>query len=290
MLRTRVLSRALFTATALALTAATAAPALATTVTSEVRAADESTQAERVAALTALGLFADPESLALPEKDFEFRLWVLSGPQLPETRSAAYNAYYYGTDGDRTAFIRVGVHEKLAVDVQNGSVELQARDARKRAAELIKFVPRLIDVVVDDSEFTFRFWQHATGIDNAEVKAAAAEAHRAGPEACTEFLRAGVYAAHERDIQAAIERAKAEAEARRWREIKVRAGAVVGIPADSTVYNLDDEALVQEIFMRAREGTHVWSAAYRAVLSRDPVVYRQFIETGIHEANARDHA
>lgn len=289
-----VLSRALFTATAVVLTVGVVAPTVAVAAPAAVASqnADTSTPDERVRALAVLGVTATPGNLVLPERSFVFLLWQTASEDSShsEVRDAAY-AVYEGTEADWTQFIRAGIYQAHERDLENARIARELREVKQRAAAVIGAVATPVMLATDEKNFTFNIWQLATGIDNAEVKAAALAAYRGTAADQAAFLRVGIFEAHQRDLQAGIDRAEEEAkkaaEAKRQYEIRSKAAAVIGVPVDNIIM-LTDENFVFYIWQHSREGSEVQFQAYLTLLARTPEAYRAYLETGIHTAAAID--
>jgi energy-converting hydrogenase Eha subunit H len=290
-----VLRRALLTVTAVVLTVGVVAPAvaIAAPATAASQSADTSTPDERVRALAVLGVTATPGNLVLPERSFVFLLWqtTVDHDEFGEIYDAALVAYD-GTESDWTQFIRTGIYQAHERDLENARIARELREVKQRAAAVIGVVATPGMLVTDEKNFIFSLWQLATGIENAEVKTAALAAFQGTAADQASFLRAGIFEAHQRDVQAGIDRAAEEAkkaaEAKRHYEIRTKAAAVIGVGPTDAVIVLSDENFVLFIAQHASAGSEVEYQAWRALRAGTADAYRVFIETGIHEAAAID--
>ncbi|WP_410579043.1 hypothetical protein [Amycolatopsis sp. lyj-108] len=229
---------------------------------------------ERQPAAALLGFELTTILLAQDDKNFVFALWERAA-RGSFVRSAA-GTVYSGTPAEQKEFIVRGIFVEHQRDVdaakeaaEKEAAEKKLRDARVKAAAVVGMDPALAaqltdeyfvqqivtgDLVPQDSEVWYRAYLSRT------------------PEQWRAFIDTGIFEAAAKD--------KVDA-------IKVRAAAVVGIEAGYARY-LQEGPLVREIWNRAKSGSQVQAAAYRALQSESPAQWRVFLETDIFVAAAAD--
>jgi hypothetical protein len=225
---------------------------------------------ERQPAATLLGFELTSILLARDDKDFVFALWERAARG--SFVKAAAGAVYSGTPAEQKEFILRGIfveHQRDLEAAEKEAAEKKLRDARVKAAAVVGMDPALA-AQLTDKDFVEAIWFHGLVPRDSEVYYQAYASRT--PEQWRAFIDTGIFAAAAKD---------------KVDDIKVRAAAVVGIDAGYARY-LQEGPLVREIWTRAKPGTQVQAAAYRALQSESPAQWRTFLETGIFIAAAAD--
>ncbi|WP_414944315.1 hypothetical protein [Amycolatopsis sp. cmx-11-32] len=231
-------------------------------------------RAERQPAATLLGFELTSILLAQDDKNFVFALWERAA-RGTFVRSAAGTAFG-GTPAEQKDFIvrAIFVEHQRDLDAAQEAAEKEAaekklRDVRVKAATVVGMDPALAAQLTDEY-FVEHIWTRDLAPRDSEVWNRAYRSRT--PEQWRAFIDTGIFEAAAKD--------KVDA-------IKVRAAAVVGIDAGYARY-LQEGPLVREIWNRARAGSQVQAAAYRALQSESPAQWRIFLETDIFTAAAAD--
>ncbi|MFE6611105.1 hypothetical protein [Amycolatopsis sp. NPDC057786] len=231
-------------------------------------------RAERQPAATLLGFELTSLLLANDDKNFVFALWERAAKGSFVKSSAG--RVFSGTPAEQKEFIVRGIfieHQRDA-DAAKEAAEKEAaekklRDARVKAAAVVGMDPALAAQLTDEY-FVQQIWTRDLAPRDSEVWYRAY--HSRTPEQWRTFIDTGIFEAAAKD--------KVDG-------IKVRAAAVVGIEAGYARY-LQEGPLVREIWNRARSGSQVQAAAYRALQSESPAQWRVFLEKDIFVADAAD--
>ncbi|WP_235190995.1 ALF repeat-containing protein [Amycolatopsis rifamycinica] len=231
---------------------------------------------ERRPAATLLGFELTSIMLAKDDKNFVFALWErAAGGSF--VKSAA-GAVYSGTPAEQKEFILHGIFVQHQRDLdaaeeaaKKEAAEKKLRDARVKAAAVVGMDPALA-AQLTDKDFVEAIWFHELAPRDSEVYYQAYLSRT--PEQWRAFIDTGIFDAAAKD---------------KVDDIKVRAAAVVGIDAGYARY-LQEGPLIREIWTRAKPGTEVQAAAYRALQSESPAQWRTFLETGIFTAAAADNS
>ena len=231
-------------------------------------------RAERQPAAALLGFELISILLAQDDKNFVFELWERAA-QGSFVRAAA-GKVFSGTPAEQKEFIVRGIFVEHQRDVdaakeaaEKEAAEKKLRDARVKAAAVVGMDPALAAQLTDEY-FVEQIWFHDLAPRDSEVWYRAF--HSRTPEQWRAFIDTGIFEAAAKD---------------KVDTIKVRAAAVVGIEAGYARY-LQEGPLVREIWSRARSGSQVQAAAYRALRSESPAQWRVFLETEIFVAAAAD--
>ncbi|MEU3622662.1 hypothetical protein BS329_24785 [Amycolatopsis coloradensis] len=231
-------------------------------------------RAERQPAATLLGFELTTSLLAQDDKNFVFALWERAAKG-SFVRSAA-GTVYSGTPAEHKEFILRGIFVEHQRDLdaakeaaEKEAAEKKLRDARVKAAAVVGMDPALAAQLTDEY-FVQHIWTRDLVPEDSEVWYQACYSRT--PEQWRAFIDSGIFEAAAKD--------KVDA-------IKVRAAAVVGIDA-RYARNLQEGPLVREIWNRARSGSQVEAAAYRALQSESPAQWRTFLETDIFVAAEAD--
>jgi hypothetical protein len=231
-------------------------------------------RAERQPAATLLGFELTTILLADDDRNFVFALWErAAGGSF--VKSAAATAFS-GTPAEQKEFILRGIFVQHQRDLdaaeeaaKKEAAEKKLRDARVKAAAVVGMDPALAAQLTDQG-FVEAILVHDLAPRDSEVYYQAYLSRT--PEQWRAFIDTGIFAAAAKD---------------KVDNIKVRAAAVVGIDPGYARY-LQEGPLVREIWTRAKAGTHVQAAAYRALQSEAPAQWRTFLETDIFTAAAAD--
>jgi hypothetical protein len=296
--RAAAASVALLTILALAEPATAAIPGATGAVVSRGASAVpglESSLEDRVRAAGVVGVVAPDDWLVLSERDFVFKLWQ-NAQDLSEVRGSAELALINCTSTEFvecTVYIESGIHAAKARDVasqvRDATVARQAREIKQQALVVLEIpvTPELL--LLPDRDFVYAIYQRATG---ERVRAAALAAFGGTAPQQRDFITTGVVQAREQDrnaeIEADRERTEAEREALRNRDARKWAAALLGVVAAENLLVISDENFVRWVWNTAAKSTEVYVAAETALRSADPVAWKTFIFTGIHEADHRD--
>ncbi|WP_250034101.1 glycoside hydrolase family 16 protein [Paractinoplanes maris] len=255
----------------------------------------ESSLEDRVRAAAVVGEVAPDDWLVLGERDFVFKIWEYA-QDLSEVRGAAELALVNCTTTSFvqcTVFVESGIHDAKARDVasqvRDATAAREARQIRQQALMVLEIpvTPELL--LLPERDFVFAVYQRATG---QRVRAAALAAFGGTAQQQRDFITTGVVQAREQDriaeIEADQERTEAERQALIEREARKRAAAVLGFVATEAQLVISDENFVRWVWNTAAEPTEVYAAAMAALRSADPVAWKTFIHTGIHQADHRD--
>ncbi len=174
----------------------------------------------------------------------------------------------------------VDVLEEEPADEEEALPEATAEE-KVLAAAVLGIVAGEDLLILNDKNFVFEIWKRAAG--KPEVQAAALEAHEAGAEAATAFIRTGIHEANERD-KANEERDATEA--RLKREARQRATATIGITPTPEMFAMSDKDFIYAIWQQAT-GARVKEAAL-AAFGGTAEAQKEFIDNGIRAAHERD--
>ncbi|MBM2617871.1 hypothetical protein JIG36_20140 [Actinoplanes sp. LDG1-06] len=270
--------------------------------TSVVLAASQASWDQKLAVAVKFGLGDDFALVELPDRDFVIGIWdhVKDDPEHVEVRVAAETAFAAApedTDQLSYEFIITEVYAAFDRDVERERQEAEA----KRQSDLARSAAAAsIDVVADaallngsDADFVRLIWERVA--DDAKwpkVKAAARAARDGADSDRTAFIAAGMAAAARQDIddRIAADEAKTEAEKalERARASKKLAANRIGMPVTDELLNLPDRDFIIRVWNFTPDGSEVQAAAIAATRSLDPVVWKAYIDTGLHAAVERD--
>ncbi|MEU4157705.1 hypothetical protein [Actinoplanes sp. NPDC026670] len=282
--------------------AATAVVLAATSFPAPAYAAETpATLAEKAAALRALGLEPTAVRTGYKDCDLTIEIWnALAGQQFRgEVRTAAVTAYtdpasLAGDASKCTLFLRTDVfaakQRDVAIQIAAEEQDRIERELKQKAALTIG-----LPISTDDLGLTLKnFVDLIRKSDKAgtRVKAGAQTAYDASATEQMTFLGDGIVTAHEADREEQIRIEAGENEALRLRLIeeaaRKRALAVLLVAATDGMLAASDRDFITYIWENAAQGTEVRGAAERAVLSREPADWNNYIHTGIHEARETD--
>jgi hypothetical protein len=304
--RTRYMARGLAVVGAATLAAGLALPAIAApgaearsapAGVAQAAALPEATEVEKAAALAAIGIVADGEWIILPDRSFVSRLLTdAKSVPLLEVRAAARAALDVEGADAATLFIRSGIFVAVEKDEarirQEQLAKQQAREAKQRALAYLEVpaTPELLDL--PDDQFIRRLGALVTWDWGTRVQAGVNTALRGEAPQWKAFIETGVIAAHQADVEAYIQaqhdKAEAEKEALRQKDLKRRAASVVAWAPTEGELTLANDNFIRKIREKAVSGSEVSAAAFDAILSPEPAAWAAFLETGIHAASARD--
>ncbi|MBU2670982.1 hypothetical protein KOI35_46540 [Actinoplanes bogorensis] len=300
-MRKLALAAGLAVTVVLAPSAASAATVPAPSVQA-LAAASAATFEQKLAVAVKFGRGDESSLLELADRDFVIAIWdgVKDNPDQVEVRVAAETAFAAAveeTDQLCYEFIATEVFAAFDRDVERERQEA----ASKRESDLARTAAAAsIDVVADaallngsDADFVRLIWERVS--DDAKwpkVKAAARTARDGSDADRTAFIATGMAAAARVDIddRIAADEAKTEAEKalERARASKKLAANRIGMTVTDELLNLPDRDFIIRVWNFTEDGTEVQAAAIAATRSLDPVVWKAFIDTGIHTAVDRD--
>ncbi|MEU4157704.1 hypothetical protein [Actinoplanes sp. NPDC026670] len=260
------------------------------------------TLAEKAAALRALGL--EPTAIRTGYKDCDLTIEIWGAlkdvENRNEVRAAAVDAftspdYLQRQDSTLcTLFIRTEVYAAKQRDVAN-EVAAQEQDRVERELKQKAALTIGLPVSTDDLGLTVKNFVdliRASDKSGPLVKAAALTAAAGSYDDQLAFLGDGIVTAHEADRKKQIEDEAAGDKALELKLIeeaaRKRALAVLLVAATDGMLAASDRDFITYIWENAEEGTTVRGAAERAVLSREPADWNNYIHTGIHEARETD--
>lgn len=200
-------------------------------VADQVRDATAARQAREIKqqALVVLEIPVTPELLLLADRDFVYAIYQRATGE--RVRAGALAAFG-GTAEQQRDFITTGVMQareqdriaEIEADQERTEAERQAllaREARKRAAAVLRVVATEDLLVISDENFVRWVWN--TAAEPTEVYAAAMTALRsADPAAWRAFITAGIHEADHRDLEEEL-RKKGEEDRRRVSAIEADA-------------------------------------------------------------------
>lgn len=260
-----------------------------------VRASDE----ERVRAMREVGLAEDDVLLGYTDCNLTIAIWnhVKANVTRTEVRIAAEQAFT-GSEADCTAFLTTEVFAANKRDTERNlrdETERRARiEARRAAAAAMNIVAGDDLLLATDKDFASLISHRATPPDWAKVKAAAVAAYNGTPEQQAQFIATGMAEAAAEDKRDKIARDQEASEAEKKnalaRAAKQFAAERVGIPVTEALLSMPDEDFVREVANGTADGSEVQAAAVKALRSSNPADWKAFIDTGVHEAKARDRA
>ncbi|GAA2799599.1 AbfB domain-containing protein [Crossiella cryophila] len=233
--------------------------------------------------------------LVFNDRNFVFELWrrAADNEKAAKVRDAARLAYETNTPEALAEFVNTGIHQAHEQDLAAEAARQAERALRIKAAAVIGVTPTEPMLLVDRKNFVFRLWELCAK-ELTEVRDAAVVAYRGTEAQVQEFLTTGIVAAKqaadERIAREAKEKEEAEKERLRVREARTKALAVINVPVTEVLLGMPDIDFVLEIAQRAGQHTHVSGDAWAAVETKDPVVLRHYVFTGIHQAHAKDLA
>jgi hypothetical protein len=253
---------------------------------------------EKLAVAVKFGLGDDFALLEKADRDFVIAIWnhVKDNPDQAEVREAAETAF--SSDPDLSyEFITVEVFAAFDRDVERERLEAET----KRASDLARTAAAAsIDVVAgapllsgSDTDFVRLIWERvAEDVKWPKVKAAARAARDGSDADRQEFIAAGMAAAARQDIddRIAADEAKTEAEKalERARAAKKLAANRIGLTVTDELLSLPDRDFIIQVWNHTADGSEVQAAAIAATRSLDPVVWKAYIDTGLHQAVDRD--
>ncbi|GLF94984.1 AbfB domain-containing protein [Streptomyces yaizuensis] len=258
------------------------------------------TDVQRVDAAAVVRLDPTPDVLLLSDDDFIHALWQKArdaGERLDSVRTAAEDAMASTVADDHVHFITTGIHQAYELDKQRerdrDEADRAARQAKSQAllAIGIPSTPELL--ALSDDNFVRAIARHAAS--GPEVRAAAATALTGDAAAWRDFIVNGAREAHQRDVARELEELaeRDRKEAERLKELAARNSAAAlfrTVPTEAALALADDN-FIRELLRVAPadlQGSELYAAAQRAVLSPDPAVWKEFIHTGADAAYKRD--
>ncbi|MBB5851579.1 AbfB domain-containing protein [Amycolatopsis umgeniensis] len=254
---------------------------------------------EKARAVTAIGEEITGEWTSLDDKAFVFRVYDRADPaRYPLTKAEAYRVYKLEV-ADASAFIRTGIHEFVDRDHdekirRDHELEL-ARKAREDAARWAGITADAAMLDGTDQNFVYQVWKRASG---PKVKNGALEAWGGDEAGWKTFITTTIYDLHTQDQLDAIarERERDEEAAKKLESDFARTNAVnaVPIPPNPAWLALADDDFIRELLKTTQlaDPVHaeVKSAALAALQSSDRLVWRAYIDRGVHDAVKRDGA
>ncbi|MDT0452180.1 AbfB domain-containing protein [Streptomyces hesseae] len=301
--RTRnIVKRGIVATTALAAVAGAVAPGIAVAAPAGAVAAAVgigTTDTQRVDAAAVVRLDPTPDVLLLSDDDFVHALWQKArdgGETLQNVRLAAEDAMVGESAEDRVRFITTGIHEAYKLDKQRekdkADADRAARDAKSQALIAVG-IPNSPDLLgLSDDNFIRAVLKHEAS--GPEVRDAAAKALAGDAGDWAKFIANGAREAHQRDVANELkeleQKNREEAERRKELAARKNAAALFGITPSEAVLALGDDNFIRELLRAASgdQGTELYAAAQKAVLSSSPADWKQFIHTGAEEAYKRD--
>jgi hypothetical protein len=274
-------------------------PDQATPVVEARRASHE----QKLAVAARFGLGNDSALLRLTDYDFVVAIWkhVKGDPDQVEVRLAAEAAAIDAEPGSRDEacyrFIVTDVFAALDRDVAREKREAETKRAsdlaRTAAAASIEVVADALLLSGTDADFTRRILDRVLADGKwPKVKAAAVAAYTGSDEGRQQFIATGMAAAAKQDIDdriaADVAKTAAEKEAARSRAARKLAANAIGLTVTEKLFNFPDRDFIVEIWNNTPDGSHVQRAAVVAARSLEPAVWKEFIDTGIHQAKDRD--
>jgi hypothetical protein len=273
---------------------ATAEPA------SRQAAVRESTTDQKIAAGREIGLNVTPTQYALTDCSFVVWLWgKVTTPAQPEhakVAEAASTAFVSNSAANPEAcyrFITEGVYPAHQADVIERMLKVQ-RDKQRIAAAAVVSWNALTEGDLNSplKEFVFRIWERAEANSEVRNKAAAVLTATSTDEQRTTYVVTDIFTAREADRQHRIEEAerKRQEELARQENAEKRAQAwqvVAKAPLTDDLRLMTDHEFIYSVFRRAT-GKWMKADAQAAADSRDPLVWKAFIFTGVHAAHQKD--
>ncbi|MEV7548359.1 AbfB domain-containing protein [Amycolatopsis sp. NPDC089917] len=280
---------------AIALVVGMTQPSTATAVPvagQQIQAVPAASQQEKAKALTELGIEPTPALLRLTDRNFVFEVWKIATGA--EVRASAELAMVPSNDDACTQWIKTGAKEARARDRANEQRDVEtarlALELKRNGAAAIYLTVVEYDVLLRSyRDFVYWLCERAPG---PKVKQAAWAAFEGTEEAQKEFLRVGIFEMHAQDQQdkrdADQEKSEAEKAVEAWNATKSAAAARVGLVPNASLLVLPDDGFIWEIWERSTQGSEVYLAATNAVRSKDPAVWKEFIQSGVHAAYGKD--
>ncbi|MFG2179993.1 AbfB domain-containing protein [Streptomyces abikoensis] len=301
--RTRnILKRGLVATTALAAVAGAVAPGVAVAAPSGAVAAAVgigTTDTQRVDAAAVVHLDPTPDVLLLSDHDFIHALWQKArdaGETLQNVRLAAEDAMISESADDHVRFITTGIHEAYELDKQREKAKADAERAAREAKSQVLIavgIPSSPDLLgLSDDNFVRAVMKHEAA--GPEVRDAAAKALAGDAAAWQEFIKNGAREAHQRDVANELkeleQKNREEAERRKELAARKNAAALFGITPSEAMLTLSDDNFIRELLRSAAgaQGTELYAAAQKAVLSSNPADWKEFIHAGAEQAYKRD--
>jgi hypothetical protein len=165
--------------------------------------------------------------------------------------------------------------------------------ARSAAAASIDIVADAALLDGSDADFARLIWERVA--DDAKwpkVKIAAKAAYEGTVEVQQQFIATALAEAAKQDtddrIAADVAKTEAEKAAALARAAKKLAANRIGLTVTDELLSLPDRDFIIEVWNNTPDGSEVQAAAIAATRSLDPVVWKAFIDTGIHAAKDRD--
>jgi hypothetical protein len=276
-------------------------------VLSAAAAASLATYEQKLAVAVKFGRGDDAALIERADRDFVIELWkhLKDDSDFLEVRAAAEEAY--GTMSDVTnpdatdqacyAFITTGVFAAYDRDVARQKQEADAKRQRDLARTA---AAASIDVVADaallggtDADFVRLIWERvAEDAKWPKVKAAARVARDGSDTGRRQFIAIGMAEAAKQDTDDRIAKDEAKTEAQKAAELaraaKKLAANRIGLTVTDELLSLPDRDFIIQVWNHTPDGSEVQSAAIAAIRSSDPVVWKAFIDTGVHQAKDRD--
>ncbi|SEP95690.1 Short repeat-containing protein of unknown function [Lentzea xinjiangensis] len=272
---------------------ATAAPTTTSDSAAVAEAAQESTTEQRERAARELSIILTPEMAVMTDKNFVITLWQ-KAREGSNIKSAALAAFTNTADENACyRFITAGIFDASVLDQIEAGKKAERDRQRLAAAAEIGWTD-VTQAVLDGSleNFVFKLWERAE--EGSDVKKGAANVLRTGStdEQRQEFVVNGIYVASRIDKQRKIEEAERLERERLEREANRKAkeqawAAATQTTATEDLKNLPDREFIYEIIKRTK-GAQVKAKAQIAYESRDPLVWKEFIFTGVHAAHKAD--
>jgi hypothetical protein len=273
-----------------------------------VAIAAQSTDIEKAKAAAELGIVAGPELLVLTDRNFVAAMYYAADdldkprplePEHQKLKEAAIAALAASGEDASSQFIKVGIfaahQEDQRIVTERRQRQEEERTAKSKAAAAIS-------VPVDNTILAKTVYDFIVYLDlkadshkDMAVKQAARTVLLGTAEQQWNFLVVGIHDEHRADVDRLIREDTAKTEAEKLAELARQAKAnaawhALGLSSDQAqaLINLSDQDFCIEIWNRAARDTEVYGAAEEAVRSRDPVLWKRFIDTGAKDAHLRD--
>ncbi|GGQ39915.1 hypothetical protein [Couchioplanes azureus] len=260
------------------------------------------TYEQKLAVAVKFGRGDDTALVELADRDFVVAIWnhVKADPARTEVRVAAEVAFSADPDEVDDACRRFIVTEVFAAFDRDVAREKQEADAKRQRDLARTAAAASIDVVADaallngtDADFVRLIWERVA--DDAKwpkVKAAARQAREGGDEDRQRFIATGMAEAAKQDVDDWIakdqEKTEAEKAAALARAAKKLAANRIGLTVTDELLDLPDRDFIIKVWNHGPDGSEVQAAAIAATRSLDPKVWKEFIDSGVHQAKDRD--
>jgi hypothetical protein len=256
----------------------------------------ETTQAEKVSALSTLGIVYDDTWFVLKDRDLVFKIFdTEDDAKSPLVKAGALQAYRDG-DAAATLFIRTSVFDLDKRDKDNYALAKlerdQARKLKQSAASLMAMPVTDQQLDLGYRDFIYDLYRFITGYPKS--KAAALDAFGAVEADQKVFLSTGLLTAKRQDQQDAIDadqqKTKEEKQRLADRNARANAAAVVLLTTTDAMLDLTDDLFIRQLLAKAVPGSEVAGTAQTALNSSNPADWKAYIATGIYAADKRDVA